>query len=68
MTPLQRQPVPKYGIKMIFFDGEEALVSWTETDSIYGSKNLANKMSKTRVQLSADRSISQLQQIVCFLI
>jgi len=28
-------------LQFIFFDGEEAFVSWTSSDSIYGSKNLA---------------------------
>lgn len=26
----------------MFFDGEEAFVEWTQTDSIYGSRGLAN--------------------------
>lgn len=30
-------------IKIIFFDGEEALEEWGPEDSIYGSKHLANK-------------------------
>ena len=25
-------------LQLIFFDGEEAFVAWTETDSIYGAK------------------------------
>ncbi|XP_046379393.2 glutaminyl-peptide cyclotransferase-like isoform X1 [Haliotis rufescens] len=28
-------------VQLIFFDGEEAFVSWTDTDSIYGSRHLA---------------------------
>lgn len=30
-------------VQFIFFDGEEAFVQWTELDSIYGSRHLANK-------------------------
>ncbi|CEF61205.1 Peptidase M28 domain-containing protein [Strongyloides ratti] len=30
-------------LQLIFFDGEEAFVDWTETDSIYGSRHLAKK-------------------------
>lgn len=30
-----------WGIKIIFFDGEEAFHEWTPTDSIYGSRHLA---------------------------
>ncbi|XBW35757.1 hypothetical protein QEN19_001327 [Hanseniaspora menglaensis] len=32
----------KRNIKIIFFDGEEAFDHWTEDDSLYGSKELAN--------------------------
>ncbi|SCU98965.1 LADA_0H16468g1_1 [Lachancea dasiensis] len=34
------------GLKIVFFDGEEALKEWTSEDSIYGSKHLAEKWSK----------------------
>lgn len=30
---------------IVFFDGEEALRDWTATDSVYGSRHLANKWS-----------------------
>jgi glutaminyl-peptide cyclotransferase len=30
-----------YSIWLVFFDGEEAIQSWTESDSTYGSKHLA---------------------------
>jgi glutaminyl-peptide cyclotransferase len=30
-------------LQLIFFDGEEAFVSWTSTDSIYGARALAKK-------------------------
>jgi glutaminyl-peptide cyclotransferase len=30
-----------WGIKIIFFDGEEAIHEWTPVDSIYGSRHLA---------------------------
>jgi len=33
----------KDDIYVIFFDGEEALLDWTETDSCYGSRHLATK-------------------------
>lgn len=33
----------KTALQMIFFDGEEAFVDWTATDSIYGAKHLADK-------------------------
>ena len=31
------------GIQVIFLDGEEAFVSWTDTDSIYGARSLAEE-------------------------
>ncbi|KAI0857685.1 glutaminyl-peptide cyclotransferase [Xylaria cubensis] len=31
------------GIQIIFFDGEEAWVTWSDTDSIYGARSLAEK-------------------------
>ncbi len=30
-------------IYIVFFDGEEAVVNWTATDSVYGSRHLAGK-------------------------
>ena len=30
----------------MLFDGEEAFVQWTSTDSIYGSRHLAAEMEK----------------------
>lgn len=33
----------KDDIYLVWFDGEEALVDWTETDSVYGSRHLAHK-------------------------
>ena len=35
-----------YGIKIVFFDGEEAIVKWTDTDSLYGARHLAQKWSE----------------------
>lgn len=31
------------GLKLVFFDGEEAFVQWGPNDSIYGAKHLASK-------------------------
>jgi glutaminyl-peptide cyclotransferase len=50
LTPALRKKLEEDGnmpcLRMIFFDGEEAFVSWTDGpdgDSIYGSKHLASK-------------------------
>ena len=32
---------------MVFFDGEEAFAKWTQTDSLYGARHLAEKWSNT---------------------
>jgi len=40
---LQRRRDPDLSIQFLFFDGEEAFVSWTDDDSIYGSRMLASK-------------------------
>lgn len=34
------------GIKMIFFDGEEAFGEWSSSDSLYGSRHLAKKWTE----------------------
>lgn len=46
------------GMTNIFFDGEEALVDFTETDGLYGSKHLAEKWAKS----------SMLEQIRLFIL
>jgi hypothetical protein len=33
-------------LQFIFFDGEEAFVQWSSTDSIYGARGLAAKWEK----------------------
>lgn len=32
-------------LQFIFFDGEEAQVTWSDTDSLYGSRHLASAMA-----------------------
>ena len=34
-------------LQLIFFDGEEAFQSWSDTDSVYGARQLANQWSGT---------------------
>ncbi|XP_055036611.1 glutaminyl-peptide cyclotransferase [Misgurnus anguillicaudatus] len=33
-------------LQLVFFDGEEAFEDWTPTDSLYGSRHLAEQMSR----------------------
>jgi glutaminyl-peptide cyclotransferase len=44
-------------IYIVFFDGEEALVNWTATDSLYGSRHLAAKWA-------ADGTLSKLKALI----
>ncbi|XP_064621727.1 glutaminyl-peptide cyclotransferase-like [Lineus longissimus] len=39
--------VPEVSLQFIFFDGEEAFVKWTNTDSLYGARHLAKKFANT---------------------
>lgn len=36
------------GVQILFLDGEEAFVAWTDTDSLYGSRSLAETWEQTR--------------------
>ena len=51
-------------LQLIFFDGEEAFVDWTDTDSLYGARHLAEQMEKTSTR-NEDKTQSQLQMMVC---
>jgi Zn-dependent M28 family amino/carboxypeptidase len=42
---LRSHPPQGYSIWLLFTDGEEATVEWTDADSVYGSKQLAQKWS-----------------------
>ena len=35
----------RYTIWLVFFDGEEALGEWSDTDSVYGSRHLVDRLS-----------------------
>ena len=37
------KPRSGYSVWLVFFDGEEAVRQWTDTDSVYGSRHLAAK-------------------------
>jgi Zn-dependent M28 family amino/carboxypeptidase len=44
-------------IWLVFFDGEEAVRNWTETDSLYGSRHLAARMA-------SDGSLARLLALI----
>ncbi|PPQ78173.1 hypothetical protein CVT25_015506 [Psilocybe cyanescens] len=49
-------------LQLIFFDGEEAFVDWTDTDSIYGARHLAEKMSTTYISPHQRRRLMNIQR------
>ncbi len=42
---LRTHPPDGYSVWLVFFDGEEAIQSWSAADSLYGSRHLAAKWS-----------------------
>ena len=42
-SQLRMHPPEGYSIWLLFTDGEEATVEWTDADSVYGSKHLAKR-------------------------
>jgi Zn-dependent M28 family amino/carboxypeptidase len=40
---LRGKKLDGYSVWLVWFDGEEAVQNWTDTDSVYGSRHLANK-------------------------
>lgn len=54
---------PELSLQLIFFDGEEAFVRWSQSDSLYGSRHLAQKMASTPHPPGATNT-NQIQGIV----
>lgn len=53
-------------LQLIFFDGEEAFENWSQTDSLYGSRHLAEKLNKTPIvdtECKSNDLISELDRI-----
>eukprot|EP00090_Calanus_glacialis_P014466 TRINITY_DN23253_c0_g1_i1.p1 TRINITY_DN23253_c0_g1~~TRINITY_DN23253_c0_g1_i1.p1 ORF type:complete len:347 (-),score=76.77 TRINITY_DN23253_c0_g1_i1:58-1098(-) len=50
---------PELTLQLVFFDGEEAFKSWTSTDSLYGSRHLANLWAGTDYQYQGVQGICQ---------
>jgi len=55
-------------VELIFFDGEEAFVQWSSTDSLYGSRHLADKMMSTNVDAGNGETVTRLQAIEVFIL
>ncbi|CAM4653939.1 unnamed protein product [Lepidochelys kempii] len=58
---------PDLSLQLIFFDGEEAFVRWSPTDSLYGSRHLAQKMASTPHPPGATNT-NQIQSIDLFVL
>lgn len=57
MARVLRNRPSKREIRLIFFDGEEALRDWTATDSLHGSRHLAEKWRK-------DGALSRIEALI----
>ncbi|KAK2466761.1 hypothetical protein APHAL10511_001019 [Amanita phalloides] len=56
-------------LQLIFFDGEEAFISWTETDSIYGARHLAQEWdvqshTKRRLMNAQATKLSTMEHLI----
>lgn len=52
------------GLMLIFFDGEEAFYNWTDDDSLYGSRHLAQKWETTKYK--NEREIDRMVRCLTF--
>ena len=65
---------PELSLQLIFFDGEEAFVSWTSSDSLYGSRRLASAWADQDYQYSGNKwcqedvTAKQIDRIDSFLL
>ncbi|XP_043206018.1 glutaminyl-peptide cyclotransferase-like protein isoform X1 [Amphibalanus amphitrite] len=55
-------------LQLLFLDGEEAIVHWTDTDSIYGARHLASELERTVYQRAGDTVITELQRMDLFVL
>jgi len=55
----QASETPELTLQLVFFDGEEAFNSWTSTDSLYGSRHLANLWANTDYEYQGGEGICQ---------
>ncbi|KAL4647349.1 glutaminyl-peptide cyclotransferase-like protein-like [Arapaima gigas] len=62
-----KQKKPPLTLQLVFFDGEEAFEEWTATDSLYGSRHLAERMSRTPHPPDSTRTM-ELQALDLFVL
>nr|XP_057936787.1 glutaminyl-peptide cyclotransferase-like a [Doryrhamphus excisus] len=46
LRSFKQQKLP-LSLQLVFFDGEESFEEWTATDSLYGSRHMAERMART---------------------
>ncbi|XP_015280503.1 PREDICTED: glutaminyl-peptide cyclotransferase-like protein [Gekko japonicus] len=51
-------------LQLLFLDGEEAFEEWSDTDSLYGARHLAERMAKTALR----PGVTQLQAMDLFVL
>lgn len=57
------------GLEIIFLDGEEAFETWTDEDSIYGARHLADRWSKEfHTSKDGSKSTTRLDNIDIFML
>jgi len=54
-------------LQMIFFDGEEAFQDWTNYDSIYGARHLADKWERETINSSTSTTKLQAMDVLVLL-
>lgn len=56
------------GLMLVFFDGEEAFLNWSDGDSLYGSRHLARKweVTKYKNEREIDRMVRSLIEAQLF--
>ncbi|XP_018023992.1 glutaminyl-peptide cyclotransferase [Hyalella azteca] len=55
-------------LQLLFFDGEEAFVRWSRSDSTYGARQLAAQLQQTPYTDTGAAGISQLHRIDLFVL
>ncbi|KAL5529573.1 hypothetical protein ACEPAG_5558 [Sanghuangporus baumii] len=55
---LDDEDVADTTLQLVFFDGEEAFKDWTDTDSVYGARHLADKWASTYLPPHSKRRLS----------
>ncbi|KAI8367453.1 uncharacterized protein BYT42DRAFT_549505 [Radiomyces spectabilis] len=68
MNPLLDSHKGNMSLQLIFFDGEEAFVSWSDGDSTYGARHLAQEWetqySQQQMQNKGDTTLNKIEVLV----